>query len=175
MRRLIFSLGLLLLVATPASAQDYPKGEVFGGFSLFSIGNGGRENLYGLQTSISGNFHRNVGFTANLGGQFKSIAGISLQTYELLLGPRFTARTERVTGFGHTLVGVAVARASGGGFSETETGFALGFGGGVDVNASDRVAIRVFQFDWIPTRFDSEWSFTNVRLGVGVVFKWGGS
>ncbi len=173
MRRLIFSLGVLLLVATPASGQDYPKGEVFGGFSYANLdANGDREALYGWQTSVSGNFHRNAGFTADLGGQYRSIAGVSLQTYEFLFGPRFTARSERVTGFGHTLVGFALARASFLGVSESATGFALGFGGGVDVNASDRVAIRIFQVDYIPTRFSGVWRTKDFRIGAGVVIKW---
>ncbi len=176
MRRLILLLGLVLLSTSQATAQDYPKGEIFGGFSVANLdANGDREGLYGWQTSVSGNFHRNAGFTADLGGQYRSIAGISLQTYEFLFGPRFTARTERVTGFVHTLVGVALARASFLGVSESATGFALGFGGGMDVNASDRVAIRIFQVDYIPTRFSGVWRTKDFRIGAGVVIKWGGS
>ena len=183
MRKLILLLGLVLLSTNQASAQDYPKGEVFGGFSYANVDiNGDREGLYGWQASRSGNFHRNVGFTADFGGQYKSInlgviggvnlVSLDIQTYEFLFWPRFTARSERVTGFGHTPVGFALARASLLGVSDSETGFALGFGGGVDVNASDRVVIRIFQVDYIPTRFSGVWSTKDFRIGVGVVYKW---
>jgi hypothetical protein len=50
----------------------------------------------------------------------------------------------------------------------TETGFAGAFGGGLDIRASDRVDVRVIQFDYNPTRlFDS--TQHNFRIGVGIV------
>ena len=43
-------------------------------------------------------------------------------------------------------------------------------GGGLDVRASDRIAIRVIQVDYIPTFFGPGRQ-DNVRVSVGVVFK----
>ena len=54
-------------------------------------------------------------------------------------------------------------------FTDSETGFAAAFGGGIDVRASDRISIRAIQLDYNPTRvFDS--TQHNFRIGVGIVF-----
>lgn len=54
-------------------------------------------------------------------------------------------------------------------FTDSETGFAAAFGGGIDIRASDRISIRAIQLDYNPTRvFDS--TQHNFRIGVGVVF-----
>lgn len=54
-------------------------------------------------------------------------------------------------------------------FTDSETGFAAAFGGGIDIRASDRISIRAIQLDYNPTRlFDS--TQHNFRIGVGIVF-----
>jgi opacity protein-like surface antigen len=53
-------------------------------------------------------------------------------------------------------------------FTDSETGFAAAFGGGIDIRASDRISVRAIQFDYNPTRvFDS--TQHNFRIGVGIV------
>ncbi len=178
MKKLILALTAALLFVSPAWAQqsvgtgsegrDYPRGELFGGFSLINIGDGARENLFGAQASISGNFHRNLGLTADFGGQFRDLGGITVQQYELLFGPQFSKRGGRFTGFAHALAGVEHFRV--GAFSDN--GFALGIGGGLDVNLNDRWAVRPIQLDYIPNHFGGQW-FHDVRYGAGVVVKFG--
>ena len=46
-------------------------------------------------------------------------------------------------------------------------------GGGVDINAGKKVAVRLAQFDYIPTRFSGFW-FHNFRYEAGIVFMVGG-
>ena len=71
MRRLFFGAIALLLFSVPGFAQEYsyPKVEVFGGFSITSMGfptldpttllpTTSRENFYGWQSSIDGNVSR---------------------------------------------------------------------------------------------------------------------
>ncbi len=160
----------LLLLSSSALGQDgdYPRVEVFGGFSYFSADAGTRESFFGWQASISANFHENIGFTLDSGGQYDTNFGITLEAYEFLLGPRYIIRGERFTGFAHALIGLEYVRFSGG-FGDTA--FAMGFGGGVDVNASDRIAIRAFQLDYMPARFSSlRWNH-DARVGAGVVFR----
>jgi len=166
MKRLLLISTVLLLLTVPAWGQDYPRMEVFGGFSYFSADAGTRESFFGWQASISANFHENIGFTLDSGGQYNTNFGITLQAYEFLLGPRYIIRGERFTGFAHALFGLEHARA--GGFSDTA--FAMGFGGGVDVNASDRIAIRAFQLDYIPVTSSGVWTH-DARVGAGVVFR----
>ena len=165
MKNLLFGLTIALLLVVPVQGQSsYPDGELFGGFSYLKSDD---VNFLGWQANVSGNVTRHFGVVLDLGGQYKNIAGLKVQAYQLLIGPRFIARGEKVTGFVHTLAGYEQFRARG-----TSTGIALALGGGMDVNMNDRIAIRVFQIDVIPTRFSGGWS-SDIRVGAGVVFKWG--
>ena len=42
-------------------------------------------------------------------------------------------------------------------------------------NATDRIAVRLFQLDWIPNRFEASWEKRTARIGFGLVFKSGKS
>ncbi len=175
---------ILFLLSSSAWGQDedYPKVEVFGGFSWVEIDveGGEDERLNGWQASISGNFHENIGLSFNSGGQYQSLSGIGVQLYEFLVGPRFTLRIDEGALFAHALVGLNYARVSGlgtfplPGVGDTlsETAFAVGFGGGADINVSDWGAFRMVQIDYIADRLSDEWSW-NYRAGVGFVFKFG--
>jgi hypothetical protein len=167
MRKVGLLLVLTVLLAVPAIGQnEYPKGEVFGGFSYASIDTGGsRENAYGWQASVAGNFHKNLGIVGDLGGQYKSIAGTTVHANEYLFGPQFNYRVEKANVFVHGLFGGATI----GGGGESENGFAMGIGGGVDVKISDHLAFRVFQVDYVPTHILGAWQH-NYRVGVGIVF-----
>ncbi len=160
---------ILLLLSSLALGQDgdYPSIEFFGGFSYLDADLGTRENFFGFQGSVSGNVKKNIGIVVDVGGQYKSLLGIGISYYELLLGPRFIVRGERVTGFVHALAGGRSVFAPG----ETDSAFALGFGGGMDVSASDSIGIRVLQFDYMPNHSRSMWRH-DVRFGSGIVYKW---
>jgi hypothetical protein len=170
MRKVGLLLLLTALLAVPAMGQDeYPKAEIFGGFSYMNFDSGvgdPRYNAVGWQASVAGNFRKNVGIVGDFGGQYKSLEGTRLWVYEYLFGPRFYYRTEKSTVFAHTLFGAATA---GGGGGDTSTAFAMGYGGGVDVKISDRLAFRVMQVDYLPTHIGGIWEH-NFRLGVGIVF-----
>ena len=172
MRRFMLGTIGLLFFSIPGFAQEYvyPKAEVFGGFSIASVDAGiTRESFWGWQSAVHGNFHKNIGFTADLGGQYKSIAGVGLNSYQFLFGPRLFARREKVTPFVHSLFGAARVSAAG----ISDTGFGMGIGGGLDVNLSDRLSVRVAQFDWTPTKFSGTWSTSEYRIGIGIVLKTG--
>ena len=114
--------------------------------------------------------------------------------HTFLFGPRVTARGDRVTGFGHALFGGAnihrEIRSTPVGpvppginpisFEDSETSFAMAVGGGIDINLSDRVAIRAIQADYLMTRYEDERVFGsgadsqhNARFSVGIVFRFG--
>ena len=170
MRKLALLVALLALVGLPASAQEFPKGEIFGGFSYARAGT--EVNAYGWQVSISENPHRKVGLTADFGGQYKGFGGVTASAYEFLFGPRYTARGKDLTGFVHGLIGGATVRGTVGGRAQSADGFAMGFGGGVDANVNENIAIRIIQADYIPTRIGGSWGHS-FRLGAGVVIKIG--
>lgn len=101
-----------------------------------------------------------------------------------LAGPEFTKRTGRATVFGHALFGYG--EVDGGRFSADKSGFAMAFGGGVDVRLNNRFNLRVVQLDYLPSRFGGQaesifgltgpvvtsWE-NNLRVSVGIVLKFG--
>ncbi len=161
--------GILLLLSSSALGQDgeYPKVEVFGGFSYLNADLGTRENFFGWQGSVSGNVKENIGIVVDAGGQYKSVLGIGISYYEMLLGPRFMVRGGKVTAFVHALLGNRYIFVPG----NIDSAFVLGFGGGMDVSASDSIGIRLFQFDYMPNNSRSMWRH-DVRFGSGIVYKW---
>lgn len=173
MRKMILGTIGLLLISIPGWAQEsYPKAEVFGGFSISSIAAGSpstRTSFYGWQGSVNGNLHRRLGIVADFGGQYRSIAGSGISNYQFMFGPQISARQEKVTPFVHALFGAN--RTSALGASSTNLG--LGIGGGLDLNVSDRLAIRIPQFDWTPVRAGGVWNTNIIRIGIGLVFKAG--
>jgi hypothetical protein len=170
MRKVGLLLLLTALLAVPAmGADEYPKAEIFGGFSYLNIDatalEFGRQNALGFQASVAGNFHKNLGIVGDFGGQFKSVEGTTAHAYEYLFGPQYAYRTEKSTVFLHGLIGGVTV----GGGGESYNGYALGIGGGVDVKISDHLAFRVMQVDYLPTHIGGIWEH-NFRLGVGIVF-----
>ncbi len=169
-------LSLAVLFASPLQAQqaasEAPRAEIEGGFSYFRqpINNG--LNMWGWQANPDINFTRNFALAMDFGGQYRSINVISGSVtesfYEYMAGPRFKYRTDRVTLFAHGLVGGNAAHIP----SRTQGAFAVGFGGGMDVNLNNRVAIRVFQLDSIHNHSGGMWGHA-LRGSVGVVFKLG--
>ena len=174
-KSMLLLLGMLVLVCGSAFAQDYPKAEVFGGFSILTVGEssnpfeGQRDNLFGFQANAAFNVSENFGVEADFGGQYKSFDefDVTAHTYQYLFGPRFSLRGEKTTVFAHALFGGVTVGAAG----ESESAFAMGLGGGLDVNLSDRFAVRVVQFDWIPIHDQGEWYNNTVRFGFGIVIK----
>ncbi len=203
MRKLAFVLTLGFL-SVPASAQgNYPRAELFGGFSFGSIevkdpvGNTfGHEAAEGFQAAIAVNVNRTLGIVADFGGLWGDLpstvfsggtGGGTFRTLQVFVGPRFTKRMDGFAVFVHALPGFAQQRDTIMSTSfffppstttSTSNGFAMALGGGVDVNLGKRLAIRAVQVDYLPTRFSTPF-FTNfrsnVRVGVGVVLKFGGS
>jgi opacity protein-like surface antigen len=165
MMRILIRVSLFLLAAMPALAQDAPKADVFGGYSYSRFnpgtpagGSGTGANLNGWNASITGNFNNWLGVTADFSGHYgsPSISGINVdtRTHYFLFGPRVSFRKhERVTPFGHALFGAAKLKGSAALLTDRQTAFAMAFGGGVDVKVSDRAAIRLFQADYVVTRF----------------------
>jgi hypothetical protein len=173
MRKVGLLLLLTALLAVPAMAADeYPKAEIFGGFSYLNVDATAfgvqRQNALGFQASVAGNFHKNLGIVGDFGGQFKSVEGTTAHAYEYLFGPQYAYRTEKSTVFLHGLIGGVTV--GGGGVSEN--GYGLGMGGGVDVKINDSIAFRVMQVDYIPSHLGGVWEH-NFRLGVGIVYKSG--
>lgn len=214
MRRLIsvkamglLAIGLLLSIPSFAQEVNYPKAEIFGGFSIASVSlpsafdtttdtlTTARNSFWGWQGSANYNLTHHLGIVADFGGQYKTVGGIvPLNSYQFLFGPRVAFRGQRMTPFIHAMFGGIKSGMSS--FSVTDpvlgtinvpgvssTGFGMAMGGGIDVNISDRLALRVPQFDWTLMRESSidpttllpttTWNKSAIRIGIGVVIKAG--
>ena len=111
---------------------------------------------------MAGNLNQNFGIVGDFGAQFKN----DVSFIEYMGGPRFTFRMEKASFFAHALLG-GMTRS----YHGSESAFAMGFGGGVDVNINERFAVRVIQFDWIPIVDEGDWYKDQVRFGFGIVIK----
>jgi hypothetical protein len=191
MKRAGIIVALVLILAVPLRGQvNYPKAEVFGGYSFFhgsidSIGH----NWNGWGASVFATGTRYFGVAADFSGTYGSetfaiacpvipppVLPIcppqteNLSAYHVLGGPRFTRRSHDGTLFAHALFGAVDLRRAPPG---NRTEFAMGFGGGVDVRLRKHLAYRIFQADYIPAkRSDGGWAH-EFRVETGVVFTFG--
>lgn len=140
----------------------------------------------GATGEVVANVHRNVGIVANFSATFNNrtfldtLSGRTfdgrLWRYTMLFGPRYNWRnSSSLTPFAHALFGATHYRArfKNNDFTcpdSSETAFAMGFGAGLDIRASDRIDIRPIQVDYLPAFFDSGRE-DNVRLSAGVKIK----
>lgn len=206
MKRLLSVTSLVLFACLSASAQEYPKAEVFGGYSYFRA-NGGA-NLHGWNASVSGNLNSWFGLVADFSGHYDSTSSRSqfsfpgfpgfpgipgspplsiavssdTRVHTFLAGPRFSYRKkERITPFAHALFGasrrhaeteVILDGASRTFFSGNNTSFAAAVGGGVDVELSKNIALRVVQAEYVLTR-SFGFNGNNARVSTGIVFRFG--
>ncbi len=155
-----------------------------------------REGFNGFEVSATGNLSRYFGLKADFSAHFKNQnfpientgTGVEINSrlFNFLGGVQLKDNSTDKTfkPFAHALVGaartsneikfnqvgcIAIVPNPCVNTTVTETGFAGAFGGGLDIRASDRVDVRVIQFDYNPTRlFDS--TQHNFRISVGIVF-----
>lgn len=175
---------LLTALAGPAVAQHAgPVVEIFGGYSLLPA-NGDdfpRQTSHGVQASVTvslnkwfgvvGDIGMQVNTARNLGPGFEGLVARST-VREYLVGPRFTARSDRVDVFAHGLFGMATGDAGTDFSGFSDSGLMLGGGGGVDVRVAPRLAIRA-EFDLLGSFADIVEG--NSRFGIGLVVRLGGS
>jgi outer membrane protein OmpA-like peptidoglycan-associated protein len=202
--RFIATLAVVFVMVPALYAQTPPKVEWFLGYSFWRAMPTQRSNrmgyLHGGSTSVAYNFHRSVGLVADFAGfdnskitllspTGSSTVASSGRAYTYLLGPRFSYRKhESFTPFFQVLLGgvhaspVTISGCTIVGPSCTPLGrdnaFAAMLGTGFDIKVSPHVALRLFEGDFLVTRFFStngqgrQWQ-KNVRLSTGIVFRFG--
>ncbi len=191
MQKALFVFSLMLLIPMAAMAQEeYPKAEVFGGYSYLRANPDGM-NLHGWNASVTANVTDWFGVEGDFSGHYgsPSIYGfeipyvdIDINSHTFMVGPKLTYRSGSVAPFAHFLIGAARAGTSAYGYSLSDTAMAAAVGGGIDINLSESVAIRAIQADYLMTRFNvgSQVLFSgfddrqdNLRISAGLVFKLG--
>ena len=205
MRKLSLQLVILAVLVAPLWAQapsrEYPKGEVFIGFTYLSVD--GRETLkrqhaYGWGISAAYNLtswgaivvdgageYGNVNIPVAVGptGAFTAFRKVGFSHYQVMMGPEFSKRVEEGRGFFHALFGLDFAQTPGindrplpvvplpFSFNRSNTHFAVALGLGADRNIHKDLAIRVFQFDYLMIR--SKPVTHDYRVQGGLVWKLG--
>jgi outer membrane protein OmpA-like peptidoglycan-associated protein len=195
-----------------AQSDSTPKVELFMGYSYWrsvpdSTGNR-IDGMNGGSASLAYNFNRHVGLVADFAGfridsleisspgaGFSPSRNINAQStvFTLMFGPRVSFRDHgKFTPFLQVLGGIAHAddvTLDGCNVPiyacvplPKQTVFTMTAGGGVDYRLNHRLALRLFQAEFLLTRFQDPTSFTgadgwqsNVRLSTGLVFRFGGN
>lgn len=154
-----------------------------------------REGFNGFNTSITGNLTRYIGLKGDFSFHRKDktfpigAASVDIESsvFNFVGGVQIkdNSKETRFKPFAHAMIGAARVRNRADfsnnvcaavfpspcpvDFTETETGLAGVFGGGLDIRAGKRIDVRVIQFDYNPTTvFDA--TQHNFRIGAGIVF-----
>ena len=164
-------LGMFSLIAPAQEMESAPKAEIFGGYQYTRFDGG--VNANGWDTALTGNLSRWFGVAGDFSGAYKSQNGVSFNNYTYTFGPVFSWRhNPSFTPFAHFLAGGFRASAAFSGLSGSTSGFAMMFGGGVDVRATPHVAVRAVQFDWLSMRSNGFSDNNNMRISTGLLFRY---
>ncbi|HXP47815.1 MAG TPA: outer membrane beta-barrel protein [Terriglobales bacterium] len=180
MRKVLFIAVVAVVCGCFAAAQDYPKAELFGGFSYlhadtegatgaslttalgFPAGTSVQTWYPGWEVAGQYNFTKLLGIKADFSGNYGTpvkVPGFALphaRTYTFLFGPVVSVRRDRVTPFVHALFGGNHIGADASTVlttpAVTETAFAMALGGGLDVKLTRHFGARLGQFDYLYTK-----------------------
>lgn len=180
MRKIFAVLVASIAFSLLATAQDYNKADVFGGFQYtsFDTFNIQRSNMMGWDAQVTDYISKPLGITADVSGSYGSpnVGGFTtpLHNYSFLFGPTFRAPLHKATPFVHALFGFGHISHSGGSYSSSA--FAYELGGGLDIAVAKSFSYRVVQADYYLTRFSDPTNSGNgrqdhFRFATGVVFK----
>jgi outer membrane protein OmpA-like peptidoglycan-associated protein len=185
--------------SSSGSSDTYPAVDLFVGYSFVRFSTNtfvnstttSKEtfNWHGLTGALAGNVNRWFSLVADFGAyRIKDLPpSISGSAYTYLFGPQFSHRGQHWTPFVHTLFGGATladiqvsTTPSPSAFfnrSFSANSFATALGGGVDANFNKHISARVFQVEYLMTRFTdgNNNKQNNLRASAGLVLHFGGN
>jgi opacity protein-like surface antigen len=170
---LLMTVACVLFLAYPAHAADATKMDVSGGYAfLDDISES--QTFNGWAASVGGYFNDLVGLVAEVGGTYKTVTvigtSVSLSEYSFLAGPKFVSRKNpQVTPFVQVLLGGVHDTAGALGSNVSENNFAVQPGGGVDVNMTPNLGLRL-QGDYRMIRSSGS-TDNNFRFVIAIVFR----
>jgi outer membrane protein OmpA-like peptidoglycan-associated protein len=173
---LVLVLALSALLTPTAVAQDFPKHELFAGYSYYNA-NGwyptrkAPEFKGGWAGSYTYNFSKWLGLEGEISGHYNNASD---KVHMFMAGPRAKFRTgDHFSPFIHTLVGFAHNTPFDAPAAES---FSSALGGGFDVDVNRRWSIRMFEADYVYTRYEAvktpnRWE--GFRLQGGIIYNMG--
>jgi hypothetical protein len=192
MKKLIIVAVLCFMVSSAFAQSELPKVEIGGGYG-FGVFLGPQDEVLQLLGLKEPNSHGwiigvHVPFTPSFGVEFGGGGGykslhdsvfgapldVSMNTYGISGGPRYTKRTRKANLFVHGLVGVSRSSARASYLTESDTvsdtGFSFGGGAGFEWNVHPDVAILAPQVDYAVARSGGQFGH-GISIGTGVVFR----
>ena len=149
----------------------YPAAESAIGWGLLRDSLTQQTSTLGWNVSVAGNLLPWLGLVGDVGGNYKTVADVTLKIHTFLSGVRISGRAGRLVPFGQFVVGLAQSSAGYYGLNASSYDLAMQPGGGVDIGLSDSVALRV-QVDF-RTIFSEGARFNEVRFVPGIVVRSG--
>ena len=210
MKKPISVFGIVFVLTLVATAQgDYPKVELAGGYSYVNInpqvitsqnfnGGGGAfvynfSSIFGLKADFMG-YGGGTGWTGWLRTHGYNLNGsASGNAFTYLFGPQLKKHSGKFQPFGEGLFGAFHSNGYGTVIGCLQTGscdsrsgngnnngFAMEFGGGLDISVSKHVQIRPVEVDYLYARFNANHianysaSLNNFKYFGGINFTFGG-
>ena len=195
MRNLVFVALCLLAFCAVSVAQDVPQFEVFGGWNIILPEEDVPvDYLSGWEGTFTVNANEYasavIDFSGTYTGWEDNEIGMS-SIHNFMVGPqvRLTQVSERFVPFIRALFGLSHVR-----FGDiviegegediplndegqlNQNGFAMAFGGGLDININDTFSVRPAQIEFMTVRLNAEGRsefVNNTRFAAGVIFKFG--
>ncbi|HET8889452.1 MAG TPA: PKD domain-containing protein [Candidatus Angelobacter sp.] len=185
--------------SSSGSSDTYPAVDLFVGYSFVrfstntfvSSATTSKEtfNWHGLTGALAGNVNRWFSLVGDFGAyRIKDLPpSITGSAYTYLFGPQFSHRGEHWTPFVHALFGgatladiqVSTSPSPSAFFNRSfsANSFATALGGGVDVNFNKHIGARIFQAEYLMTRFTdgNDNKQNNLRASAGLVLHFGGN
>ena len=194
MRKAIVITIMLFGLAAMAVAQETPKVEIFGGYSLFHFdaqdapvvpGSTINQNLHGWNGAVQFNVNKYLGVVADFSGHYGtpvSVAGtgdVTGNIHNFLFGPSINIRGKKAKGFVHALFGVnrvAVNDSPALGVNAfSDSAFGMALGGGADFALTKTFGLRLGQIDYIMSNHDTGLGHqNNFRFSTGLMINFGG-
>ena len=177
MRKIVIASLFVLASSFSLFAQkSSDKLDVFGGYSYvrFNPGQGASAiNQNGWESTATLKLTPMFGISADVDGSYNSQSGVNNHIYTYMGGPQVKFGNDKGSMFVHGLFGFAHDSTStnilGTNISVSDNAFATALGAGYDWRANETVSIRLFQFDYLMTRFSST-TQNNMRLAFGITF-----
>ncbi len=209
MKKSFLIFAFVALVAMAAAAQsEFPKVEVSGDYSYVSLhpqiitsqnlnGGGGAfvynfTSLFGVKADFQG-YAGSTGISTYLRNNYDYAGSVSGNAFTYMFGPQIKKHSGKFQPFGEALFGAFHSNGYGtlikciedNGCSGTSgngnnNGFAMEFGGGLDIPVSTHVQIRPVEVDYLYTHFNANHianysaSQNNFKYAGGVNFTFGG-